>query len=167
MSKQLLVNLVWRSDESFRKRVFQKIQNIGECSWVENDEETSGNQRGKRIKFRRHTVQNMREETRARLWSDGDVTGFEIWIQSQHPTAGLKPKDILEANYYIKTRQTNTCIPMSLFCKILVNKQEKQFTCGYKPWKCNMYEGNKNETTGKPHWWVRIYHRCVIYHHQK
>lgn len=47
------------------------------------------------------------------------------------------------------------CIPMSLFCKSLVHKQQKQFTVNYKPWKCKTcykYKHNKDSKEIKNAW---------------
>lgn len=56
------------------------------------------------------------------------------------------------------------CIPMSLFSKSILHKQQKQFTVNYKPWKCktcSKYEHNKDLKEIKKHEFT--YRNCLIF----
>lgn len=64
-------------------------------SWAENDEET-GNQRQNRIPLLWHTLQNVREETRVQLWTDGDVTGSETEPNLRVPPTDTNPKETFQ-----------------------------------------------------------------------
>lgn len=56
------------------------------------------------------------------------------------------------------------CIPMSLFCKSLVHKQQKQFTVNYKPWKCktcSKYKHNKDSKQNNKKMHEFTYIQCL------
>lgn len=74
----------WSEDlmRALEKKYFRKFKTLENVVGWKMMRKHPVNQRGKRIKFLCHTVQNIQEETRVQLWSDGDVTGFEICLDS-------------------------------------------------------------------------------------